>query len=166
MSTPRHVWSKKAVRAFWHGSNPAGSPKRFQIREGLDAALAEDLDVLVPAMTEAWIDFLTRSSFRTMVVEGRNYTLTEDGVCRMPIALTEELLTNMMALGEPDQEEGDEPTPAVVPGPDDPVAPPPVADAVAPPVVETGPPLGMEEVPGQPGVYRRDIAGHPEGWDG
>lgn len=105
---PLWEWSPKAVTQFFKAAFAQGQKKLF-IREGLNAALAEDFELIVPAIARFWVETITGPDLdpRCMTIR-----LGEEMV---EITLTREFLLRACALDE------------VVPGrvvPQAPAAPP------------------------------------------
>lgn len=88
-------WSPKAVAWFFKAAHVQGR-KELRIREGMNAALAEDLPLLVPAMARFWIETLAESK----ALEGRVLRLTE-GEHTFHLPVTKGLLLALCMLDTP-----------------------------------------------------------------
>jgi hypothetical protein len=88
-------WTPQAVARFFQMAHVQGR-RELRIREGMNAALAEDLALLAPAMTRFWIETLEESG----ALGGRILRIADgDHTFRLPI--TRALLVELCLLDTP-----------------------------------------------------------------
>ena len=106
-------WSPKAVTWFFKAAHVQGRKQLF-IREGMNAALAEDLPTLAPAMARFWIETLAESG----ALDNQVLTMTR-GEDTFQLAVTKDLLLSLCMLDTPLP--AAQPEPLVLPHPEVPV---------------------------------------------
>lgn len=124
-----HEWSKTAKMAFMIAAQEGRRPGQLDIARGMDAALAAEVETLIPDFVRAYIDTLTNSALiepRVIQIEGRNDTGER---FTLDMRITRELLHDLMDLTPRPQEkdEGTDGEPRTEDAPDSPQAPQPSA---------------------------------------
>jgi len=92
---PLWDWTPQAVAQFFKTATVQGR-KELRIREGLNAALLEDLPVLAPALARFWIETLAEHK----LLDGQVLRLRRDEN-EFQLPLTRELLLSVCMLDTP-----------------------------------------------------------------